>query len=208
VRMLDNGFVLLHAGTLLGPRQPWSLLEAFRRFLAAGPGRTGRAELKFVGAVNRNLKSDPRWAEAMQIPGVRIFDQRVPYAQSLELLRQASVGIILESESGESPFFPAKLTDCLACRRPVLALSPSESVVSDLLGRDYPYRCGPTDVAGIGSALEHLWGLWREGKLSEAAAPPQLAETLSMATVGAQCRQIFEQCGPRAERAAPRPAMA
>ncbi|MGA2658571.1 MAG: hypothetical protein ABSH34_13795 [Verrucomicrobiota bacterium] len=185
-------FVILHAGSLLEPRQPWGLVEAFRRFAAKDPARSGNAELLFVGGINRFHKADPRWAEALCTPGVRFIEERVTYAHSLELLRQAAVSVVLEADNAESPFFPAKLTDGLLCRKPILALSPAESVVSDVLGAGYPYRCLASDSARIAGILEELWSLWRAGRLAEAAIPPEQVSRLSMKAVGQRCKTLFE----------------
>jgi hypothetical protein len=185
-------FVILHAGSLLEPRRPWGLVEAFRRFAAKDPARSADAELLFVGGINRFHKADPRWAEALRTPGVRFIEDRVTYAHSLELLRQAAVSVVLEAENAESPFFPAKLTDCLLCRKPILALSPAESVAADVLGAGYPYRCLASDSARISGMLEELWSLWRAGRLAEAAIPPEQMNRLSMKAVGEGCKAFFE----------------
>jgi hypothetical protein len=184
-------FVILHAGSLLEPRQPWGLVEAFRRFAAKDAARSGKAELLFVGGINRFHKADPRWAEAVRTQGVRFVEERVAYGQSLELMRQAAVCVVLEAENAESPFFPAKLTDYLLCRKPILALSPAESVMSDVLGAGYPYRCLPSDSARIARILEELWSLWQDGRLAEATVPLERVSRLSMKAVGESCKALF-----------------
>ncbi len=184
-------FVILHAGSLLEPRQPWGLIEGFRRFAAKDPARCRQGELLFVGGVNRFHKADPRWAEALRTPGVRFIEERVTYAHSLELARQAAVCVVLEADNAESPFFPAKLTDCLLCKKPVLALSPKESVVCNLLGAGYPYRCLPSDSARIAGVLEELWSLWQGGRLAEAAVPPAQMGQLCMEAVSQTCKSFF-----------------
>jgi glycosyltransferase involved in cell wall biosynthesis len=184
-------FVILHAGSLLEPRQPWGLIEAFRRFAAKDPARSDKAELLFVGGINRFHKADPRWAGAVRTQGVRFIEERVTYAHSLELLRQAAVAVVLEAENAESPFFPAKLADCLLCRKPILALSPAESVASDILGAGYPYRCLASDSARIARILEELWSLWQAGRLAEAAIPPEQVSRFSMKAVGERCKTFF-----------------
>jgi glycosyltransferase involved in cell wall biosynthesis len=187
----SNHFVVLHAGSLLGPRQPWALIDAFRRFVAKDPAHANKAELLFVGGINRHHKADPRWAEALRTPGVRFIEERVTYAHSLALVRQSAVSIVLEANGEESPFFPAKLADCLFLQKPILALSPAESVVADILGTDYRYRCLPSDSARIGAALEELWCLWQGGRLAQAAIPPDRVELFSMKTVGENCKKLF-----------------
>jgi hypothetical protein len=189
-----NRFTLIHAGTLLGPRQPWGLVDAFRRFVAKEPARAKVAELVFVGKVNRCHKSDPRWLEMTQSPGIRVVENRVSYAESLDLLSKASVAVVLEAEAAESPFFPAKLMDYMLQGKPILALSPVKSVVSDILGATYPYRALPSETKRIEEFIESLWTLWQKGDLAQAATPRQLAGQFSVEAVGESCKTIFARC--------------
>jgi len=188
-------FTLIHAGSLLRPREPWGLIEAFRRFSEGNTSRAREVELLFVGRVNQSHKADPRWAEASRVPGVRFFEDRVSYDQSLSLLRDCSVAVILEAENEESPFFPAKLTDYLLQRKPILALSPEKSAINDLLGPNYPYRCAPCDGRRIGECIEQLWGLWRTGKLIQALPSEASFSQLTLNSVARNCTDLFAAIG-------------
>jgi hypothetical protein len=193
-------FVILHAGTLLGPREPWGLLEAFHRFLAKDPARAANAELLLVGKVNCCHKADPRWLQMTRTPRIRVVENRVSYPDSLDLLSKASVAVVLEAEAAESPFFPAKLTDYMLQGKPILALSPVKSVVSDILGSAYPYRALPCETVRIEEILERLWTLWQKGDLAQAAAPREVAGRFSVEAVGESCKRVFARCLDVSER--------
>jgi hypothetical protein len=187
-------FLLIHAGTLLEPREPWGLFEAFRRFVAKEPARAASAELLLVGTVSRRHKADPRWREITQSQGIRVVEDRISYPRAMRLLRRASVVVVLEADAGGSPFFPAKLTDYLLSRKPILALSPLNSVVSDILGTGYPYRATHSDTARIEEILEGFWASWRRGDLAQAGALDALADRFSMGRVGESCKGLFAEC--------------
>jgi hypothetical protein len=190
-------FLLIHAGTLLEPREPWGLMQAFRRFLAKDPAHAATAELLFLGGVSRRHKADPRWREMTNSQGIRVVEDRISYPHSLELLRGASVVVVLEADADESPFFPAKLTDYLLLRKPILALSPLNSVVTDTLGTAYPYRAIHSEAARIEGMVEGLWTSWRRGDLASAGVGGDWEKKLSMESVARNCKNLFAQCMAR-----------
>jgi hypothetical protein len=61
-----------------------------------------------------------------------------------------------------SLFFPSKLSDYVAASKPILAFSPKDGTVADLLGDDYPFLAAPWDVRGMQNVLKaSLLGLLR-----------------------------------------------
>jgi hypothetical protein len=192
ISIAPERFTLLHAGTVLGPRAPWGLIEGFQRFVRQGGGRAETSDLLLVGGVHRRHKLDPRWSGLKPL-GIKIVEERICYHQSLELTQRASVAVVLEAEAEESPFFPAKLTDCFLFGKPVLALSPMNSVSADILGPSYPYLVRPSDALRIAEAIERLWQLWRAGELSQAAPDETKLTRFGMDTVANACREAFRR---------------
>lgn len=166
-----NGFMVVHAGTLLSIRKPWALLEGFREFIGNDVHKKEKAQLVFIGKVHREITEDEKWSCGDYPENIVLINERFSYFQTLEILRNSAAAVILEAENSESPFSPAKLADILWLRKPVLALSPGESAVADLLGDDYPLLVSPKDSKGIKNALELLWKYWNEGKINEFIMP-------------------------------------
>lgn len=180
-RLLDRlcdgrPFLLVHTGTLLGPRSPLPLLRAFRRLLTEGDERASLSRLVLLGSVDRRHRADGEFLalrDELESAGtLRVEDARTDHATALALARRATATVLIEADDPESPFFPAKLADYLVADRPIVALSPTRSVARDLLGADHPLWCAPADDDGVLRALRLLWAAWSDGRLDDFRAPP------------------------------------
>ncbi|MBI1792665.1 MAG: glycosyltransferase [Chloroflexi bacterium] len=160
-------FNLVHTGTLLGPRQPWALFQAFQKIIEIDPEFSHKAHIYLIGKVNSHHKTDMRWQNILSMPQVKIFEGRLSYHQSLTLAKTSSALILLEAASVESPFFPAKLADYLWTGKPIIALSPVLSTTADLLGKNYLLLANPDDVDDIKAKIYQLWLAWKQGDISK-----------------------------------------
>jgi len=176
-------FNIVHTGTLLGPRVPWALLDGFRDFLDQDAEKRRLARLTLVGAVNRKHVADERWQQITRGGSVVSVNQRIPYHQALELTRSATATVVLEANSPESPFLPAKVADYLWLRKPILALSPRQSAVADILGPDYPLLVAPDDAKGVTSALNTIWDHWKAGDLEKLSPSQNTVASISEGVV-------------------------
>lgn len=186
---LPGEFVLVHAGTLLAGRDPRPLLRAFDDLLRVTGGR-GEARLHFVGKVSPQHQDLPEWRRLSERGHLVADGRRVGYRDAMRASGSAAAGVILEAGGAESPFFPAKLADALWLDKPILALTPERSQVTDVLGHDYALRCDPGDRDAISKALTMLWERWEEGRLDELRPP-----------AGARASVSEEKAVERAERA-------
>lgn len=160
----EPGFVVVHTGTLLSPRSPFPLLDAWQKFVARDAERERRACLVHVGSLHRSHRTE-QWQHHAAQPTTRLLDRRIPYRDAMSLCRRASAAIVLEAPAQHSPFFPGKLADLLWLDQVILGLSPRESVVADALGTEHPLLAEPDDIAAITASLEHLWCCWQQGTL-------------------------------------------
>jgi hypothetical protein len=172
----DRPFVVGHVGALLGPRDPATLLEGWRRFVDHEPDAAGRAGLALRGSIDRRHGDGGHWAE----DGVVVGRGRVPSDEARDLVAAADLGIVLESPDPVSPFLPAKVADLLAAQKPVLALTRAASPTGSLLGADHPLRVDPDDAGAVAGALAEAWRRWQDGSLGTfrppAAAVAQVCE--------------------------------
>jgi len=177
----DRPFVLCHAGTLLGPRDPRLILAAVERVRRAEPAAREQLGLAFVGALDRRHHDDASLAALVQAGReegwLALHDGRVALESALATVASAQVGVVIEADDPLSPFFPAKLADLLGGGGPVLALSPRRSAAADLLGSDHPLRVDPGDVGAVAIAVERAWRAWRAGDLDD-LRPPEASRAL------------------------------
>ncbi len=150
-------FRLVHAGTLLGPRSPHGLLEGLDRFFQQVPEARERTVLAQIGTVHHDHQALPAWKRLVAAGVLKPTTERVSYGAACAAMRSAAATVVVEADMPMSPFLPQKLADAVALQRPVLALTPRASAVSDLLGADHPLRVDPTDADGVARALAMLW---------------------------------------------------
>jgi glycosyltransferase involved in cell wall biosynthesis len=190
--ILDAGcFSLVHTGTLLNERDPSVLIDAFEEFLRQGADRRQKARLLFAGKVLQQPLASAAWARALHHPNISCISARLSYSAALRLTRSAVAAVVLEANAGESPFFPAKLTDYLRCGKPVLALTPRNSVIADMLGAGYPLLAAPDDRVGLVKALNVLWNCWIRGQMDALRPPSGVVESLSEQAVCLRLDELF-----------------
>jgi glycosyltransferase involved in cell wall biosynthesis len=177
-------FLVLHAGKLrtqeVTGRRPDAVVDGLRQFLQQRVGARARTRLMFVGG------EDPLTREYVARQGltdVVTWVGHVSYEASLEYIARAAVCLLVEADIKEGIFFPSKLCDYLAARKPVLALSPNEGTVRDLARHGGIIQVSPTDSKGVSDALALLFDAFRHGKLSDHAAPASLTRRYEAETV-------------------------
>jgi len=159
----DDKFNIMHAGTLLGPRKVAGLFEAFDRLSSEEQLFREKAELTILGKIARENKVIKNIVE--NYTNIKVYDLRVSYKRSLELIKKANLSLVIEAEAEFSPFMPGKLADILYNKKPVLALTPKKSEVRHILGQNYPYIAEVNNTEQIYSALKLAWEKWKENQL-------------------------------------------
>lgn len=122
-------FVLLHAGTLYGARNPMPVLEAIAQGVRRGTLDPARFRLRLLGTVSlaQDLAVESR---RLGIADVVEFLPRVGREESLRELKSASALLLVQV--GTTVSVPGKAYEYLAAGRPVLALS-EEGETADLV---------------------------------------------------------------------------
>ena len=154
----NNAFSLVHAGTLLGPRNPRSLIKAFQKFIQENPEAADHSQLIFIG---RKSKYSKEFKEVMQVfPQFYSTEAYIPFSKVLAIQNNAAVNIILEAKSSISPFLPGKFPHCIQAGKPILLLGPYYSESKRLLGNDYPWWSEIDDEDKIFAMIEELYSNW------------------------------------------------
>ncbi len=192
---LDRPFALVHTGTLLRHRRIDALVEALTAFVAADQTRRAATRLVLAGPVTP-AETDPATARrlaALEDDGVvRRYQRRVSRPTAVALVEGATAAVLIEATGHESPFFPAKLTDYVRAERPVLALSPRDSVASDLMGEAHPLRVAPDDAEGVLTAITVLWDADSAGTTAALRMDEAEAEALRPDRVAATFTQMLD----------------
>jgi len=150
VSLEEGKLNILHIGTLLGPRDPRTLIRAFDELSERDPWVKDNVHMLFVGRVSQDQSLQSVYGN------VKVIDQRVSYRKSLELMKKASALMIIEAESDCSPFMPGKLADIGHNEKPWISLTPINSEIVRIMGEDFPLRTELNNSEGISTVLRKL----------------------------------------------------
>jgi glycosyltransferase involved in cell wall biosynthesis len=128
-RMAGDPFVLLHAGSLYGARNPAALLRAVRGLINRGALQPHRFRMTFVGRVGVPGLQDT--VRRLKLDDVVEFVSHLPRREALQAMRNASALLIVQPVTTVS--IPAKLYEYMAAGRPVLALAEPRGETAELV---------------------------------------------------------------------------
>ncbi|MFK2820692.1 UDP-glycosyltransferase [Flavobacteriaceae sp. LMIT009] len=157
-----NSFTIFHAGSLMKPRNPKGLVEAFQLFLKNNPQARNEVQLLFIGKNGFYLNYLNH--KKNEIPQMYVSDGYVDFKTVLAMQKRASVNVIIEAKAEISPFLPGKFAHCIIADKPILHLGPTNSETMRLLGKNYDYHSSIDDVNEIYNKIERLYNLWLNSK--------------------------------------------
>lgn len=164
----SDRFVLLHAGSLYGARNPTRLFSAIATAIRSGAIDRTRFRLRLIGATAASMDG-PSAAVALGLDDVVEFAPRMPRHEILRAMASASCLLVLQP--GTTVSVPGKLYEYLAIGRPILSLS-EEGETSDLVrASGLGLAVAPHDEPAI---VEALTRLVCEGHQGRARAPRHL----------------------------------
>ncbi len=115
--------IVAHTGNIYGLRSVAPLIEAIEKV------QPENLEFHFYG----RMKDDERkLAEEKCSDMIKIFDP-IPYLDSIKVLSEADILLVIDAPLKDSPFFPSKLADYIGAGKPVAALTPLSSTTTDII---------------------------------------------------------------------------
>ena len=145
---------IIHSGSIGRERNPQNLFLAIKKITEEDPNIN--LEVTFLGI---NDRGDPKYIEQMLwVYNIRKYIRFLPpvnYSNSLKLLSNYDVCLIIEADLKEGIFLPSKVADYFQKSKPIFALSPKIGVLDDLYTDGLiPYKADISDVDSIASALK------------------------------------------------------
>jgi hypothetical protein len=161
-------FYLVHAGKLgvndLTGRSTRALLRGLAIFLKLE--KAARQVTKFVLVGPKDNETEAL-VEKLDLGSVVNSIGRVNYEESIRHIGSATICVLVEADSSEGIYLPSKLADYIVAKKPVLALSPSVGVISDMAQNGGIIRVSPNDETAIAEALARLYKAFRNSRLHE-----------------------------------------
>jgi len=108
---------------------------------------------------------------------------RVSYEESLRYIASASVCVLVEGKMAEGIYYPSKLADYVAARKPVLAMSPADGVVAELSRERGIFRMDADDEESIARAISEFHQAYLSARLHEMGPSEVLVRYVSPGAV-------------------------
>lgn len=124
----SDPFTISHLGGF-GLRSPLLLIEAFAELIKINPDHG--IKFRFIGPIEEVVNSrirDLGLENYFSIEGI------LPYEETLRIIQDSDLLLIIEAIMQEGIFLPSKLMDYLQMDKPVFAISPKMGVLADLIG--------------------------------------------------------------------------
>lgn len=121
----NDHITVRYLGTFYAKRSPMPVLRALQHILRETPAVLEKVRFEFIGGVA------PRFLQAarrLDLPEDLVkFFPSVGYAQSMRLMVESDLLLVVDAPAKESVFLPSKLVDYLGARVPVLGIVPPGS---------------------------------------------------------------------------------
>lgn len=140
---------ITHCGSLLAGRDPFYLIMAIKRLLDLDITLRNKIVLNFFGPSEQYKK----FFLENKFEFINVVNKRFSHDESISLMYNSDLPVLLEANSEESPFMPVKLAELIGLGRPFLALSSKNSETRRILGEDYLLQSEPNNSEKIFSIL-------------------------------------------------------
>lgn len=125
-KLPDGRLRILVSGNNKKPRNPIPLINAFVRVVNSE--KIG-AELVFVGGVDDDVNMLVR---SINVNNCVKIQPAVSYEESMDMLKNYDLAILIEAACDEGIFLPTKIVDFMQVGIPVMSISPLRGVLNDM----------------------------------------------------------------------------
>ena len=185
----NNGFSFSHTGSLT-LRDPCVFLEGVRLF--SQKARIERMfRIRFFGHGLGNLRE---MVKNLGLDNIISIEQGKTYEDTQQIIANSSVLVVIEAPCQEGIFFPSKFVDFVQTGHPILAVSPVNGTLTDILaanGGGIAADCLSPDA--VEGAIETLYVAWKEGALVSRYGSSHLFNLFDENYVIGQYSEIFGQ---------------
>lgn len=137
--------VIVHAGSLYGPRHPSTLIDSLERLIATGTIRASDICLRLVGDIERDSPwvTRPSFQSLVSRGSLDCTYESVPRSAAIREMTEASYLLLLDINGADTSLqVPGKLFEYIQIGRPIVAVTNPNSPVETILGRSgIPHVC-------------------------------------------------------------------
>ena len=162
-RPKNEQFTITYSGSLYGPRNPLSFLQAIESLIERNLLDPKKMKLRFVGRFGSEIHE--MLARERIASMVEKIDY-VPHAKAVELLLTSdALLLIVDDVPSVQAIVPGKVYEYLGAMRPLIAIAPPEGAIGDLLKETNGGRAIlQSDIAGQAEMIKLLYDDWLDRK--------------------------------------------
>lgn len=141
----NSNFTISYVGGFYSQRSPKPLFEAILKIKNIDQSLLDNTKFKIVGNLGRHQSLLMQYKEILKYID---FCDNVPYQESLEIMLESDLLLIIDAPAEKSVFFPSKLVDYIGSKKPIIGITPkgtSAEIIKDLGG----ITADPLDVDSI-----------------------------------------------------------
>lgn len=119
----DKAVIFRHLGNFYQQRSPQALLNGIKILAQRHPDALANVRFELVGAFEKDLEKKLDWSGLS--PGLIEVKSPVAYHDSLRLMVEADVLLVIDAPAELSVFLPSKLIEYIGSGRPVFGITPA-----------------------------------------------------------------------------------
>lgn len=153
--------IIRHLGNFYPPRTPVPFLEAITFLHKRSPELLEDVCIEFIGEISSRIRINRQLM--LLPPGLVAFIPAVDYGDSLRLMAESSLLVVIDAPFDTGVFLPSKLIDYLGACVPILAVSPLNGTTASVVRKYGGVVAGATDISDIAEKLSKLLADMRQG---------------------------------------------
>ena len=158
-----NYLSIIHAGALGRERDPKTFLIGLNKFITKHPD--ANIKVSFLGVFERSNGDDAiEYIKANNLDKYIEFLSPVSYRESLDVITQYDVCLLIEAPCEEGIFLPSKVADYMQLEKPILSISPGTGTLNDLYKtKQIAYFADVRNENAIAEELEKIYSDFLSG---------------------------------------------
>jgi len=166
--VLDEKFSLSHIGSLLSERNPEVLWKILNELVADDKVFASMLQLNFVGSISKDVLRSLEEHNLSRYANLKVY---VSHIEAIKYQKKSQILLLIEIDSEDTKcIIPGKLFEYMVSNRPILAIGPKDSDVSDILrttntGNYFLYN----EYDAIKEAIIDMFQAFRAGDLKSNA---------------------------------------
>ena len=188
-----NIFSICHAGKMCADgRTPEVFLEGLARSVA---DIGMKDHCKFV-AIGHQDKEFQRLVNKYELGSIVHSTGPLSYEEALHMTGECSILLIIEGTYNEGIFLPSKFIDYIQTGRPILALTPKNGTLKDVMSAHGGGSFADCEsVVAVARAIRELYDNWKKGTLEQNFCSRGLYHLFSPQKVINHYKAVFNKIG-------------